>query len=201
MENYSGLHREGDKYRYGNKTLATLDDIGSRVSIVEVSVDNETFDEGIESGKFYKFIGVLSTLSLNLIEPSDDEALSIYAGKFSTGDNGCILTVTQYNNSIIASGVSLLENATYEFYIVDNSLSLCIVGGSSAGNTEGINIMNLSVNEGTFQQAYSKAVNSPTSRFQWLLVDVDNGGRSFSKMIWHIGNGVFVDASGATVSQ
>lgn len=196
-----GLHRQGDRYVYGTNVIALLDDVGSRVVVEEVAVSGNSATKSINSGRFYKFIGTLASISLTLVESPDTEGLSIFAGKFNTGSGGCVLTVKKDNNSIISSGVHLSGNATYEFYIVDDSLSLCIVGGDSAGNTEGINVINLSVNEGTFQQAYSKATESPTIRFQWLLSDVDNAGRSFSKMIWHIGNGVFVDASGATVSQ
>jgi len=65
----------------------------------------------------------------------------------------------------------------------------------SSGKTPGSE----GIGRGTFAEAYeiSKKYNAV---FSWLLEDVDSEGNSVVKMIWHVGNGKFVDAIGANVN-
>lgn len=57
------------------------------------------------------------------------------------------------------------------------------------------------VGTGTFQQAYnkSKETGMSTTLFNWLLNDTDDQGRRVKKLIYHIGNGEFIDAIGAKI--
>lgn len=54
---------------------------------------------------------------------------------------------------------------------------------------------------GNFQQAYNKSKEAGMSStlFTWMLDDIDDKGRTVKKLIYHIGNGEFIDAIGATI--
>lgn len=52
---------------------------------------------------------------------------------------------------------------------------------------------------GSFGDAYDKSRNSIIN-FPWLLIDTDEEGNTVKKMIWHAGNGKFIDALGAEIS-
>lgn len=52
---------------------------------------------------------------------------------------------------------------------------------------------------GTFADAYDKA-KTTIAYFPWLLEDTDEEGNTVKKMIWHAGNGKFIDALGAEIS-
>lgn len=52
---------------------------------------------------------------------------------------------------------------------------------------------------GTFADAYDKA-KTTIAYFPWLLEDTDEEGNTLKKMIWHAGNGKFIDALGAEIS-
>lgn len=56
------------------------------------------------------------------------------------------------------------------------------------------------VEKGTFGDAYDKAKEHLDVQFPWLLDDVDDNGNAVKKMIWHIGDGTFVDAIGASIT-
>lgn len=51
---------------------------------------------------------------------------------------------------------------------------------------------------GTYGDAYDKARGN-TVNFPWLLEDTDEEGNTLKKMIWHVGNGKFIDAIGAEI--
>lgn len=65
------------------------------------------------------------------------------------------------------------------------------------------------INKGTFNQAYTyattpqeidgKTVDLSNTVFQWLLIETDDNNNTITKMIYHIGNGTFVDALGGRV--
>lgn len=52
---------------------------------------------------------------------------------------------------------------------------------------------------GSFGDAYDKARGN-TVNFPWLLIDEDENGAPIKKMIWHAGNGEFIDAIGAEIT-
>lgn len=52
---------------------------------------------------------------------------------------------------------------------------------------------------GPFEDAWRAYRKTPVC-FSWVLTGTDEGGLEFSKLIWHIGNGVFVDEIGAPVN-
>lgn len=56
-------------------------------------------------------------------------------------------------------------------------------------------------NTGSYDDAYAMAQENPTVTFSWLLKETDSSSNEFTQMIWHIGNGVFVDAIGTVVSN
>lgn len=49
---------------------------------------------------------------------------------------------------------------------------------------------------GTLEAARTYASNNRNKMFQWILQDVDEQGNSLEKIIWHTGNGRFIDAIG-----
>lgn len=56
----------------------------------------------------------------------------------------------------------------------------------------------IGLNAGTFADAYDLA-KANNYIFPWMLIDEDEEGESIKKMIWHAGNGEFIDAIGAEV--
>lgn len=52
---------------------------------------------------------------------------------------------------------------------------------------------------GTYGDAYD-ASKTTTAYFPWLLIDEDENGAPIKKMIWHVGNGAFIDAIGMEVT-
>lgn len=192
-----GLFRNGDHYSYDGKTVATLNDCDT--SLVEVNVSSGTTKtQSVAHNRFYKFSGnPVTELRLALISPQIDDALPVYAGKFVTDAVGCDFYVT-LPNTISVSQLGLQGDATYEFYIVDNELTLVVIHQGGNALSSGYNIAGLCAGEGSLSDAISYA-NTNNVKFQWLLIDtVDDN--SITKVIWHIGNGVFIDALGATIS-
>lgn len=57
------------------------------------------------------------------------------------------------------------------------------------------------VGYGTFQDAYNATLESNMSEimFSWMLDDVDDKGRRVRKIIYHVGNGEFIDAIGSRI--
>lgn len=56
----------------------------------------------------------------------------------------------------------------------------------------------IGLNAGTFADAYDLA-KANNYIFPWMLIDEDEEGNPIKKMIWHTGNGAFIDAIGAEV--
>ncbi len=52
---------------------------------------------------------------------------------------------------------------------------------------------------GTYGDAYD-ASKTTTTYFPWLLIDEDENGTPIKKMIWHVGNGAFIDAIGTEIT-
>lgn len=52
---------------------------------------------------------------------------------------------------------------------------------------------------GTYRDAFEKS-KTTTAYFPWLLIDEDENGAPIKKMIWHVGNGAFIDAIGAEIN-
>lgn len=52
---------------------------------------------------------------------------------------------------------------------------------------------------GTYGDAYD-ASKTTTTYFPWLLIDEDENGVLIKKMIWHVGNGAFIDAIGTEIT-
>lgn len=57
----------------------------------------------------------------------------------------------------------------------------------------------IGLNAGTFADAYDLA-KANNYIFPWMLIDEDEEGNPIKKMIWHTGNGEFIDALGAEIS-
>lgn len=57
----------------------------------------------------------------------------------------------------------------------------------------------IGLNFGTFGDAYDLA-KANNYIFPWMLIDEDEEGNPIKKMIWHTGNGKFIDALGAEIS-
>lgn len=70
-------------------------------------------------------------------------------------------------------------------------------GGGGGDNPEVIETYQFG--QGNFNAAWNKAQANPSVHFQWILDDVDDDGNAFSKIIWHKGNGEFIDTLGASI--
>lgn len=57
----------------------------------------------------------------------------------------------------------------------------------------------IGLNAGTFADAYDLAKEN-NYIFPWMLIDEDEEGNPIKKMIWHTGNGEFIDAIGAEIN-
>lgn len=57
----------------------------------------------------------------------------------------------------------------------------------------------IGLNAGTFADAYDLAKEN-NYIFPWMLIDEDENGEPIKKMIWHTGNGEFIDAIGAEIN-
>lgn len=57
----------------------------------------------------------------------------------------------------------------------------------------------IGLNAGTFADAYDLAKEN-NYIFPWLLIDEGDDGTLIKKMIWHVGNGVFIDAIGSEIT-
>lgn len=53
---------------------------------------------------------------------------------------------------------------------------------------------------GTYGEAHEAAQTYPTVYFPWMLIGEDEDGTPIKKMIWHAGNGVFIDAIGTEIT-
>lgn len=73
-------------------------------------------------------------------------------------------------------------------------------GNDKAASAESVKELaqHVFMGSGTFADAYDKSRGS-TVNFPWLLVDTDEEGNPIKKMIWHTGNGKFIDAIGAEI--
>lgn len=74
--------------------------------------------------------------------------------------------------------------------------------GVDPQQTEYIETEVLQLGIGPFADALAKANQSQGAvMFQWILSQNDKNGVPFKKIIWHIGNGVFIDALGSVITN
>lgn len=73
--------------------------------------------------------------------------------------------------------------------------------GSSSGSSGQIMPSGGILGRGTFEQAFRESQDGgyQEALFAWLLNDVDDNGDDVTKVIYHIGNGRFIDAIGAEI--
>lgn len=75
-----------------------------------------------------------------------------------------------------------------------------IGGNDKAASAESVKELaqHVFMGSGSFADAYDASRGS-TINFPWLLEDTDEEGNTLKKMIWHVGNGKFIDAIGAEI--
>ena len=78
----------------------------------------------------------------------------------------------------------------------DGFTRLPISGSGGAAPAEQATIEVTLLGKGSFEEALSRASSNPSTYFQWILVE-----DSFIKVIWHIGDGVFIDANGTNITK
>lgn len=193
-----GLYKYGSRIRCNDDTLATLNDIGRLETVDNAAVVNEN----IECGVFYKFLNSVTEMTLTLVEPDSSSVLPEYAGKLSTSSEGCIFTVTT-DSSVSVGNLSLQADSTYEFYIVDGLLSVLLVETMNPTIPSGHSVVGLNAGLGSMQDAVNLATTN-NAVFQWLLIDTitdeDDNEVEINKIIWHVGNGRFIDALGGEIT-
>lgn len=146
---------------------------------------------------YYRFTQPLSSLRLELQQGSTTE-LNKYMGKF-VADEGFELMLSS-DISYANSTITFTEGNTYIFYIVDNVISF-ITANSDNENVTSINLVTTSIGHGTYAEAVATVGDNTTFLFQWLLEDYDDDSNFVRKMIWHVGDGVFIDAQGSIITD
>lgn len=73
-------------------------------------------------------------------------------------------------------------------------------GGGGGAPAENLVVEVTDIGMGTFANAAVRATAQPNVCFQWILVQPVTGG-TVTKVIWHKGGGVFIDALGAIISE
>jgi hypothetical protein len=119
--------------------------------------------------------------------------------------------VYMYNNDgVITSELSGNLGACMFYSLKDKKLCLwdghtlnTINIGSSGGSTPIVIPTGESptIGRGSFNDAYlaAQSLDDQESYFMWILEGTDETGADIKKIIWHIGNSVFIDANGGIV--
>lgn len=168
-------------------------------SIVEITLGGSV-SQSIQANTFYKFTQPLTVLQLTLLKDNIDSTLECYFGKFTTDSSGCEVTAA-FEGSASLGTITLEGSTTYEFYVVDGMLSFTIVGDGNQAATTAVSVASISFQEGSYEDALAFAASHQSEKFQWLWIGHDDDNDvDFKKVIWHVGNCVFIDAFGGVVS-
>lgn len=169
---------------------------GVAITRLEVVPDSGAVSQTLLPNTFYRFTGTLTSLALTLNTAAlVENELAAYCGKFRTGGS---FTLTLDNSVSYSNGTMTFDgDSEYEFYIVDNVATFIKLNTAGTSPTSTINVVSLAIGRGTMQAANTQALNN-NSVFQWLLETTVNGA-TVRKMIWHIGDGVFIDAQGSII--
>lgn len=183
-------------YELFNNLPETPPSTGVAITRLEVVSDDGDVSQTLLPNTFYRFTGTLTSLALTLNTAAlAENELATYCGKFRTDDS---FTLTLDNSVSYSNGTMTFDgDSEYEFYIVDNVATFIKLNTAGTSPTSTINVVSLAIGRGTMQAASTQALNN-NSVFQWLLETTVNGA-TVRKMIWHIGDGVFIDAQGSII--
>lgn len=195
--------------------VTTIPTVVGRVVVDKNDYDTFMSFVGDELSKYYTKAEVEQLLGGTTIEVD----LSNYYTKSETYDKA---TIDGKIANIEIPEVDLSEYYTKdEVYdkievenLVDEKLSKYNPGsGPTIININGEELpdfLSTSIKRGTYEQAYNEATKqveidgtsvliNQNTVFAWLLEDVDDNNNSITKVIYHTGNGNFIDALGARV--
>lgn len=192
------------KYDFSNIILAAIDrkfeelDIDSLINIdlsdyVTKEEINQAINEAMNSLNLSSYLtrqDVLSLISELNLHGRDGED-----GKDGTnGVDGIGISNITYNSS----------NGKLTIYLTDGSTNQFTI--SSSGGPNGI-VEVTQIGHGPFSgtnSAIEAATANPNIMFQWILeepVEIDGQSITIRKIIWHVGNGEFIDAIGSIITQ
>lgn len=140
----------------------------------------------------------------------DSETGNWFIGDSNTGvkAEGKGIRSIDYNGTNVSGAANTLTIET-----TDGQRTVCKIfngkdgqdgtsGGGGQQQTEYIETEVLQLGIGPFADALAKANQSQGAvMFQWILSQNDKNGVPFKKIIWHIGNGVFIDALGSVITN
>lgn len=89
---------------------------------VVTNTSNGAVSLSIDAGKFYKFTGSLTSLTITGLNSTT--GLAVYAGKFTADANGCTFGVPATVTTSLNYPTTIEGGETYEFSIVDNVLMM-----------------------------------------------------------------------------
>lgn len=154
----------------------------------------------IVSNIYYDFLGQYTQLTLTLVAPTEG-MLPVYIGRFTTHAS-LPFTLRIISQGAYANvGITFELGSTYEYYIINDSISFFKITADGTTPRAVANLVTLTVPNGSYSDAISLANAHPADKFQFLLEVEDANQNEISKMVWHIGNGVFIDALGTIISQ
>ena len=116
------------------------------------------------------------------------------------GPQGVGITNITYMSTAASGGTNYLtislSNGTSETYPILNGKD-GRPGSQSQVEVESVEV--LSLYRGDTQAAKTRAANASTTMFQYIWDTQDKQGNEFTKVIWYIGGGIFIDAVGTVV--
>lgn len=119
--------------------------------------------------------------------------LDLHGKDGTNGTDGIGISNITYNNSSRKLTIYLTDGSTKQFTIASSGGPSGIVEVTQIGN-------------GPFSGpngAVAAATANPDVMFQWILeepVEIDGQSITIRKVIWHVGNGEFIDAIGSVIS-
>lgn len=144
--------------------------------------------------------------AVNVPMPAILRPTELYGGKAKHYDDGNIRRLMGDNQIVISAQAPspylvYWDKSTERFYRWDATegdhgtmTPLPVAGSGSGYNAEVVEVT--TIGKGTFEQAMTRAEAQPSVSFQWILQGTD-----FEKVIWHTGNGIFIDANGTIMVE
>ena len=206
---------ESSSVKHGEKLLSTiLDALSDTTDSLLASVKNMYTKSEVDDA--VKGAGKVKSVSVNDGEPAEPDEngnvnIEVEGGQGDDGVSPHIDPVTGHwfigetdtnvnargpqGNSGVASGDEVVVVNNLDGEPSDLEQGQVAVLSAEMGKELSLGIL---AGKGTFGDAFDKSKEDNVV-FPWLLSDVTSRGDSITKMIWHVGNGTFIDAIGSEI--
>lgn len=146
----------------------------------------------------------VQSVTVNNVKYTPDATGDVNLGTISGGGGGAagvgIQSIVQTSTSTESGGENVitvtLTDGTIERFSIRNGAR----GQQGDKGDAGYSISE-SIGSGLFSRALEQANLTPDTMFQWILIDTDDDNNPVKKVIWHIGQGNFIDANGSPMTQ